>query len=229
LQIWLSEAEHRIVIPYARKLAELVPPVAVRLRRDFRAVLSLIRSHALLHQASRERDEAGSVVATVEDYEIVRELVADIVSEAVEATVPATVREVVQVVADADEPVSIARLAELLGLDKSATSRRWQNARSRGYLRNLEEKRGKPARIVLGDPLPDEIEILPSPERLTESCTVADESEGIPPPPFPIVGDDGFIQCLDAVFLAGLITERERRERRLTHFAIRQARRAGAA
>ena len=59
LQVWLSTAEHRVAIPYARTLADLVPPVAVRLRRDFRAVLSLIRSHALLHQASRERDDAG--------------------------------------------------------------------------------------------------------------------------------------------------------------------------
>ena len=43
LQVWLETAEHRVAIPYARTLAELVPPVAVRLRRDFRAVLSLIR------------------------------------------------------------------------------------------------------------------------------------------------------------------------------------------
>ena len=92
-----------------------------------------------------------------------RELVVDIVSEGVEATVPATVREMVEAVAGSEEPLSIAQLASLLGLDKSATSRRWQNARARGYLKNLEEKRGKPARIVLGDPLPDDVEILPSP------------------------------------------------------------------
>ena len=36
LQVWLATAEHRVAIPYARTLAELVPPVAVRLRRDFR-------------------------------------------------------------------------------------------------------------------------------------------------------------------------------------------------
>ena len=46
-------------------------------------------------------------------------------------------------------------------------------------MKNLEEKRGKPARIVLGDPLPDEVEILPSPERLEERCTVAGESGGV--------------------------------------------------
>jgi hypothetical protein len=177
--VWLSTAEHRVAIPYASTLAELVPPVAVRLRRDFRAVLSLIRSHALLHQVSRERDVGGKVVATIEDYAVVYRLVVDIVSEGVEATVPATVRELVEAVAGSKEPLSIAQLASLLGLDKSATSRRWQNARARGYLKNLEEKRGKPARIVLGEPLPDEVEILPSVERLQERCSVAGESQGV--------------------------------------------------
>ena len=176
LQVWLETGEHRVAIPYARILANLVPPVAVRLRRDFRAVLSLIRSHALLHQASRERDTAGNVIANLEDYAVVYDLVIDIISEGVEATVPATVREVVEAVAASEEPLSISQLATLLGLDKSATSRRWKNARARGHVKNLEEKRGKPARIVLGDPLPDEVEILPSPAHLEECCSVARKS-----------------------------------------------------
>jgi hypothetical protein len=35
-QDWLTNAEHRVKIPYAAYLAEHIPPVAVRLRRDFR-------------------------------------------------------------------------------------------------------------------------------------------------------------------------------------------------
>ncbi len=193
LQVWLETAEHRVAIPYASTLADLVPPVAVRLRRDFGAVLSLIRAHALLHQASRARDAKGKVVATIEDYAVVHDLVFDIVSEGVEATVPATVRELVEAVAGSEEPLSIAQLASLLGLDKSATSRRWQNARRRGYVKNLEERRGKPARIVLGDPLPDEVEILPSPERLEECCSVAGESGGVARERGPAAG---YAQCL---------------------------------
>ena len=181
LQVWLASAEHQVLIPYGPDLAELVPPVAVRLRRDFRGVLSLICSHALLHQATRERDAKGRIIATFEDYAVVRELVADLVSEGVEATVPATVRETVEAVASEADPegISLARLATILGLDKSATSRRWQAARSRSYLRNLETKRGKPARIVLGEPLPDEVEILPTPEVLQERCGGGPESERV--------------------------------------------------
>jgi hypothetical protein len=55
-----------------------VPPVAVRLRRDFRLLLSLIEAHALLHRERRDRDEQGRIVATRDDYATVRELVADL-------------------------------------------------------------------------------------------------------------------------------------------------------
>jgi hypothetical protein len=56
LQQWLERAEQRVTIPYAKELAAKIPPLAVRLRRDFGAVLNLIRTQALLHQASRKRD-----------------------------------------------------------------------------------------------------------------------------------------------------------------------------
>jgi hypothetical protein len=55
LASWLEHAEHRVSIPYAIALAERIPPVATRLRRDFTTVLTLIEAHAVLHQASRAR------------------------------------------------------------------------------------------------------------------------------------------------------------------------------
>jgi hypothetical protein len=70
-----------------RPSAELVPPVAVRLRRDFKTVLMLIRAHAMLHQASRRRDEGGRIIAQIQDYVVVRELIADLVAVGVDATV----------------------------------------------------------------------------------------------------------------------------------------------
>jgi hypothetical protein len=221
LQVWLETAEHRVTIPYARTLADLIPPVAVRLRRDFRSVLSLIRAHALLHQASRDRDGAGRVIATIEDYAVVHELVVDIVSEGVEATVPVTVRELVEAVGGFGEPISIAQLASLLSLDKSATSRRWKNARSRGYVKNLEERRGKPARIVLHDPLPSDIAILPSPDRL-ERSTVASQTgaamAGNRATPLP--GDDGYLEHLFAAFENEQVTEGEWKTGYALHTAL---------
>ena len=75
-----------------------MPPVAVRLRRDFKTVLMLVRAHALLHQASRQKDEEGRVIAEIEDYKAVRELVADLVAVGVDATVKPEIREVVEAV-----------------------------------------------------------------------------------------------------------------------------------
>jgi hypothetical protein len=54
LQTWLAASPSAVVIPFAPTLAKLVEPVAVRLRRDFKLLLTLIRAHTLLHQ------EAGS-------------------------------------------------------------------------------------------------------------------------------------------------------------------------
>lgn len=118
LQEWLAGAEHRVTISYTEDLAELVPPVAVRLRRDFGAVLNLIKAHAILHQASRKRNSEGWIIAQVEDYAKVRELIAGLVSEGIEATVPATVREAVETLRKmqegSEEPVTIAELARVV-------------------------------------------------------------------------------------------------------------------
>jgi DNA-binding transcriptional ArsR family regulator len=226
LQVWLEGAEHRVSIPYAKILADLIPPVAVRLRRDFGALLNLIRTHALLHQATRDRDGEGRIVATIEDYVTVRKLVVDLVGEGVEATVPATVRETVEAVRrlredSKGEPVTVAELARKLKLDRSTVSRRARSAKERGYLRDLEDNPRKPSRLVLGDDLPDDVQILPSPEDVRASvkervpsdarsdgaqephrnrknsddaykaCSRARVQEGIKDPPPPVASEPG--------------------------------------
>jgi MarR family len=186
LQVWLEGAEHRVSVPYARILADLIPPVAVRLRRDFGALLNLIRAHALLHQASRDRDDEGRIVATIEeDYVAVRELVVDLVGEGVETTVPATVRETVEAIkrlreGSNGEPVTVAELARKLELDRSTVSRRARSAKDRGYLRDLEDNPRKPSRLVLGDDLPDDVQILPSPGDVRASMQKRGPSDARP-------------------------------------------------
>lgn len=171
---WVAGQPTAVAVPFAADLAALIPPVAVRLRRDFPAVLSLIRAHALLHQARRQRDADGRLLATLDDYAAVRELVADLVAEAAEQTVPQTVRETVAVVAvlvaTTGTHTTVTAVAATLKLDKSAALRRVRVAIDRGYLRNLEDKRGRPARIVLGDALPQEVTVLPTVEGL-QGCT----------------------------------------------------------
>ena len=59
LQTWLANGATAVWIPFAGELAERIPPVATRLRRDFSTLLALIISHALLHQATRKHDGQG--------------------------------------------------------------------------------------------------------------------------------------------------------------------------
>jgi hypothetical protein len=46
LQRWLAVAEHRVTVPYAGQLAQLISSIAVRLRPDFDTLLALVRAHA---------------------------------------------------------------------------------------------------------------------------------------------------------------------------------------
>jgi hypothetical protein len=187
LQTWLENSEHRVVIPYARKLAEAIPPVAIRLRRDFPAVSRLIKAHAILHQHQRERDEQGRIVATIDDYAAVHALAADLVAAGVEASVPQTVRETVEAVRALakrwPEGVPQSAVKAYLVLDKSTVSRRINHAIKLGYLVDEQDKRGQPALLRLGDPLPVEVEVLPRPELFAQDrCSVARfrEGEGAP-------------------------------------------------
>ena len=185
-----------VVVPYAVKLAEMIEPRAVRLRRDFATVLVLVETNALLHQHSRERDEAGRVIASLEDYATVRDLVNDLISESVEATVPKRVREVHSMVGDLLKPgaggrllgdirktsvveheadgtawVRVRTIAATLDIERVTAWRAVREAIRRGYLRNLAEGRqGVAARITLGDPIPEEAPLLPERDALEEAC-----------------------------------------------------------
>lgn len=83
----------------------------------------------------------------------------------------------------ADE-VTTAQVAAALTLDRSAASRRVRGAVSRGYVKNLETRRGQPARLVPGDPLPTDEPVLPEADDPALGSGAA-VSEGIGTPPSP--------------------------------------------
>lgn len=205
LQQWLAwqAMKHRderlevplVRVPFAVGLADLIPPVAVRLRRDFRTLLTLIEAHALLHRATREVSPEGSVVATVEeDYAAVEAFFSDLVADGVERAVPLTVRETVEAVrrlTSTGTPTTVTSVAEHLKVDKSSASRRLSAASDAGYIENDETRPGRAAKWRLGDvPMPADLRVLPTPEELLQCCSGAggDEEadldhEVAPPPP----------------------------------------------
>ncbi|MFI5259462.1 MAG: hypothetical protein ACHQ01_07640 [Candidatus Limnocylindrales bacterium] len=194
LQEWLSAGPTTVDVPYALTLAEAIPPVAVRLRRDFATVLSLIRAHALLHRATREIAN-GVVIATMADYAAVRELVADLVSDAVEQTVSDAIRTTVEKVAEvtiSGGEATVVAVAAGLGIDKSSASRRVRSATDRGYLKNLEDRRGRPSRLVVGDPLPAAVTILPTVEDLERLHGCSGVGGGTNPADLPLAVEDDY-------------------------------------
>jgi hypothetical protein len=175
-QNWLAVSAHTVVVPYADALAELIPPVAIRLRRDFKAVLSLIQAHALLHLANRETDSEGRIIATLEDYEKVRELTHALVMEGLEQGVSNTQRETVKAAAvicageeGFSQTASVAEIAKRLKLDVSAALRRVHECLRIDLLRTDGEiRRGRKMQLKLGVPLEENQAVLPKVEELVE-------------------------------------------------------------
>ena len=96
-QRWLAAGERRVFVPFAAELADLIPPKAVRLRRDLGQLLRAIKAHALLHRDHRARSNRGSIVATIdEDYAAVLELLADLLATTAEVKTRKAVKETVR-------------------------------------------------------------------------------------------------------------------------------------
>jgi hypothetical protein len=169
LQEWLAAGETRVVIPFSTELLARVRPVATRLRRDVAQVLALLRAHALLHRHTRPQDAQGRIVADLTDYAVVHRLLEPLVAAGAGATVPRTVRETVAAVQQCpDDEVKVTQVAAALGLDKSAALRRVERAIAAEYLVNLEDRKGRPARLKLGTALPEDLPVLPPPGELRD-------------------------------------------------------------
>jgi hypothetical protein len=186
LQFWLADGDRRVEVPFAERLAHLIPPVAVRLRRDFKS-LALVQAHALLHRANRDVGDNG-IVATIDDYDAVRDLVLGVISEGLNATVSAAIRETVEAIAEitaGDDGLraSNAQLEKRLKIDRSAVYRRVAKAITQGYVINDEDRPRKPTRLRLAESLPEDEVILPERACVAGLCTCALHSgEGHTPP-----------------------------------------------
>lgn len=182
-QRWLAaSANRRAAIPFARCIAAQIPPVAVRLRRDWNTIRALIKTHAIMHQRNRQTDDRGRVIATVDDYLAIRSLVNDLVADGIGATVPETVRETVRIVDELGKGedahmATVAEVARALKIERSAATRRLQTALKAGYIANYEEKRGRPALYGrTSEPMPGDLVVLPA-QVCTGECEHLSDTE----------------------------------------------------
>lgn len=167
---WLEVAGNReVVVPYAPQVAEKVPYEDVRMRRDFKQILTVVRAHALMHQRTRDRDAAGRVVATEADYRTAHRLLSGVLAVTM-TSVSNEVREAVEAVGGLNEGrpddahgVSYKELGDEIGLSRQGAHYRCRTALEDGYLANAEERDGYPAKLVTADELPEERAVLPEP------------------------------------------------------------------
>jgi hypothetical protein len=174
-QRWLESGDRHVVVPYSETLAEMIPPAAVRLRRDFGQVLCAINAHTLLHREQRPRDADGQIVADIEnDYEAVRELMNSILSEGAGIAVNPAMVETIEAVEKATaglpigEGASAQDIGKILKLDKSAAWRRLVKARGEGLVVNLEVRKGMQGKYRTTQQEVELLSILPSADELRE-------------------------------------------------------------
>lgn len=189
LQRWLAAREdNRVLVSFAGALGELLPNGQVRLRRDYRKLLTAIQALALLRCCQREVDASGRVVATIfGDYADARRLLLPLFDQVVADGVTPGVRKAVAAVAAGETPVSLTALARRMRVAKS-TAHPWvKRALAEGWLVDDAAANGGAMLLRLGERLPTRRTALPTPERLAAvfDRSVADRPhEG----PFPTTG-----------------------------------------
>ena len=185
-----------VLVPFADTLAQLIgesTPIP-RINRDFSRLLALVKAVAILRHQHRQRDEKGRLVATVDDYGYVFGLIGPMYETTITGA-SAKVRELVRAVeglTPGDLPalemanrnkVTVTALAKLLDTNKMDITRRCQSAMRLGWLVNHEIRKGFPANLGLGEPMPDRVG-LPHPDAIGHRNTVTPVSglyKGTPP------------------------------------------------
>lgn len=173
---YVGTTSKKVLIPYAKDIAERLPIALDRIKRDFPHIRSLIAASALLHSCRREVRDDGTIVANRADYELVIELTNDALSEGLRVAVPPNLRQVVEAVREIenaknrpdrlfDKGVSQGKLAEFLDRDPS-TINRWVNrAVKEEFLTDLNPGQGRISRLTVGErELPARVVLPPANE-----------------------------------------------------------------
>ena len=159
--VWLGLLDtHGAVIPFAAEVVRQVELAPVRFRRDWPQLWGLVRTHALVHWATREKDDRGRVIATHADYQAVRQLLEpimamtaglksnarhDTVSTWVYGQMPQRVRD-----GKGTFEISTRDIAKGLQMPQQTAAFRMKRLIEAGQFVNIEAVRGRPYRLKLG-------------------------------------------------------------------------------
>ena len=103
-QEWIAQlGNHRIVIPFAKAFIPFLHKGSPTIQRSFPMLLSAIKACAMLHQLQRERDNQGRIIATFDDYEMVKPLLDDCFKLLASGGLTPAVRYVVETIDPGEE------------------------------------------------------------------------------------------------------------------------------
>ncbi|MGE5446104.1 MAG: winged helix-turn-helix domain-containing protein [Ignavibacteriales bacterium] len=145
---------HKVYIPYRKKLVEVFPKDKIRVRRDFPRFLSLIKAHALLYQFQREKDAKERLIATKEDLEAIIPI-AEVVLVQSHKEISPKLEKVLKAIEEAlgvNQEFSFGELEEKCET-KDRTLRRHLKELERLDLISHNGKTGKESRYMLLSPL----------------------------------------------------------------------------
>ena len=196
-QRWIALGPSDVVIPFAQQISAGIRPLMVRFRRDVGSLFSFIKASAILHQAQRQVDAQGRVVATVADYTLAYPIFSKLMAQSSGKGVTDNVREVVRLIAERAGPaatkpsngkfqrtglaspgpevvISSEQIGAATGIGKSAAYRAVLAALDLGFLTNNETRRGKPFRLVLKRDVDDVgTPLLPHPKTIAQESGAA--------------------------------------------------------
>jgi hypothetical protein len=188
---WIAWGPNDAVIPFAPQIAAAIPPAMVRFRRDVGALFSFIKASAILHQAQRQVDAHGRVVAAVADYRLAYPIFSRVMAESSGKAVPENVRTIIKLITErvagaantkpskmtfkrvevaghaAEVTISSEQIGTATGIGKAAAYRAVLTALDLGFLANNEFRRSKPFKLVLKHGVDEAgASLLPHPETL---------------------------------------------------------------
>lgn len=168
LQSWLQIAGGReVIVTFAHVLAEIVNANSVRVRRDFRQLLSCIQAIALLHQCQRERDSGGAIIASLDDYAVARDLLQDVFRAIESEGLSDALRDTLAMIDDESES-TVTEIAKKCHISKSTASGRIRRLLVGGWIANKEPRKGHAYRLVRIGDVPDNPVGLPSVEQVRD-------------------------------------------------------------
>jgi hypothetical protein len=160
-----------VVIPFADKVAALLPADRVEVRRAFPAILSMVQVSALLHQFQRKQTQGGRLIAERWDYQVAACLLAGSMRRLLGNGISEPARRFAERLrswfGDAVFTTGEAKA-------KETTSRRsvygWlSELRAAGVAEQVEAQHGNKGakyRLVPGGTIRDDAGVLPAPERV---------------------------------------------------------------